>query len=352
MMRASPHHAIREDWLALAQNEPIIAPEQPIFAAHHHLWDRPQSRYLAEDFQRDLAGGHDIRASLYVQCRTGYRSDGLPALQPVGEVETIRRWSADFPRHPVGIVAFADLQLGAGVAPVLEALIDAGCGSVRGIRNSTAFHADPVVRSNPIPAVDGLLRSEAFLQGARVLSDKGLCLDVWAYQTQLADVYELARTLPDLTVVVDHCGGPLGVGPHRRDCQQNFQAWRSALARLAELPNTRIKIGGFGLSVMGFEYADQSVPPHSHLLAGDWRPYFEACLELFGSARGMFESNFPVDKGQFGYSTVWNAFKRLSAGLDAASRDDLFWRSAARCYGIDTEIFLKPNSQQIKEGDH
>jgi L-fuconolactonase len=352
MMRASPHHAVREDWLALAEPEHVIAPEQPILDAHHHLWDRPEGRYIAQDFARDLADGHDVRASLYVQCRTGYRQDGPEALAPVGEVETIRQWCAKTPQYPIGIVAFADLQLGDEVTAVLDALIDAGQGVVRGIRNATAFHPDPVVRSNPRPAVDGLLRSDAFVKGARVLAERGLCLDVWAYQTQLEEVFAVARALPQLTVVIDHCGGPLGVGPHRLDSPENFKNWRDSLARLASLPNTQIKIGGFGLSVMGFDYATQPLPPHSQRLASDWRPYFETCLELFGSNRAMFESNFPVDKGQFGYRTAWNAFKRLSANLDAASRDDLFWRSAAQCYGIDPETFTQPKTSQNHTGDH
>lgn len=338
MALRSPHYAVREDWLALAHEE-IIAPDQPILDAHHHLWDRPGSRYVAADFLQDVAQGHDIRASLYVQCRTGYRADGPVEFQPVGEVETIRDWSRDCPNHPVGIIAFADLQLGDAVRPVLDAVIEAREGRVRGIRNTTAHHPHPAVWSNPRPAPDGLLRSEAFKLGAKAVSDRGLCLDIWAYQSQLDEVQTLARALPELTIVLDHCGGPLGVGPYRRDDAETFREWRAALERVAELPNTRIKIGGFGLSVMGYDYARESTPPHSARLAADWAPYVDACLTLFGTERAMFESNFPVDKGQFSYLALWNAFKRLSADMSPDARADLFWRSAARCYGVDVQLF-------------
>jgi predicted TIM-barrel fold metal-dependent hydrolase len=336
---ASPHHIVREDWLALTQ-EDVLAPGQPIFDCHHHLWDRPEGRYRSAELMADVSAGHDVRASLYVQCRTGYRTHGPEALRPVGEVETVLDWTRGQDRFPAGIVAMADLQLGDGVGPVLEALIEAGQGRVTGIRNTTAWHADPAVRSNPNPPPEGLLRTDAFRDGARAVAAHGLSLDIWAYQTQLDEVRALAAAVPDLTIIVDHCGGPLGVGTHDRFDPDNFNAWRDALARVAALSNTRIKIGGFGLGVFGWRYADDAQPPCSATLAEDWHPWVETCLDLFGPDRGMFESNFPVDKGQVGYRTLWNAFKRLAAPLGRDEQDALFWRSAARAYGIDEQIFV------------
>ena len=113
----------------------------------------------------------------------------------------------------------------------------------------------------------------------------------------------------------------------------------TCLGAVAELPNTRIKIGGFGLTVSGYDYGRAPAPPHSSRLAADWAPYAETCIGLFGVERAMFESNFPVDKGQFSYVALWNAFKRLSAGLDSAARDRLFWRNAADCYRVGADHF-------------
>lgn len=335
---ASPHFIVREEWLALTR-EDILAPEQPILDAHHHLWDRPDGRYRSEELMADVGDGHDVRASVYVQCRTGYRVDGPEELRPVGEVETMLDWTRGHDQFPAGIVAMTDLQLGDQVRPVLEAMTNAGQGRVKGIRNTTAWHADPDVRSNPNPPPDGLMRSEAFLAGARAVADHGLSLDIWAYQTQLNEVRALAAAVPDLPIIVNHCGGPLGVGPHDRFDAENFRVWREAVASIAALPNTRMKIGGFGLGVMGWRYADASLPPLSKTLAQDWAPWVEACLDLFGPDRAMFESNFPVDKGQISYRTLWNAFKRLSASLDQDAQDDLFWRTAARTYDINQQIF-------------
>jgi len=335
---ASPHHIVREDWLALTQ-EDVLAPGQPIFDCHHHLWNRPEGRYRSEELMDDIGAGHDVRASLYVQCRTGYRTHGPEALRPVGEVETVLDWTRGHDRFPAGIIAMADLQLGDAVRPVLDALVEAGQGRVKGIRNTIAWHGDPAVRSNPNPPPEGLLRTDAFLDGARAVAAQGMTLDIWAYQTQLDEVRALAEAVPDLTVIVDHCGGPLGVGPHDRFDPDNFNAWRDALARVALLPNTRIKIGGFGLGVFGWHYADGALPPRSDTLAEDWRPWVLTCIDLFGPARAMFESNFPVDKGQVGYGALWNTFKRIAAPLTAEEQNALFWCSAARSYGIDEQIF-------------
>ena len=73
----------------------------------------------------------------------------------------------------------------------------------------------------------------------------------------------------------------------------------------------------------------------SHVLAALWRPYIETCIDAFGADRAMFESNFPVDRWGADYATLWNAFKRLSAGASAAEKRALFAGTAARTYGIE-----------------
>lgn len=163
-------------------------------------------------------------------------------------------------------------------------------------------------------------------------------MSLYTYQSQLDEVAAIARAVPDLRIVLDHCGGPLGRGDYRFDAPESFAHWRDGLARVAALPNTHIKIGGFGLAVMGRDYGAEPRPPHSRDLAHDWAPHVETCIALFGPERAMFESNFPVDKGQFSYRALWNAFKRLCTHAGEAERADLFWRSAQRIYGLDPEL--------------
>ena len=199
---SSPHVPVREAWLAQLREE-ILEPDLPIVDPHHHLWDRPGARYLFEELLGDTASGHDIRATVFVQCRSMYRAGGPEELRSLGETEFVAGVAAQSAsgqygrlRACAGIVGMADLMLGDAVAPVLEAHLRAAGGRLRGIRNSTAWHASDEVRSNPIKPPPGLLMEPAFRRGVGRLRDAGLSLDVWAYHTQLAEVVDLARAFP------------------------------------------------------------------------------------------------------------------------------------------------------------
>ena len=336
----SPHIAVRPEWLAMRQ-EDILLPEQAIVDPHHHLWDRPGGRYLLPELMADVSTGHDVRATVYVQCRSMYRSGADPSLQPVGEVEFANGIAAQAAsglygpcRACAGIVGCADLTLGDRVEPVLDALQCAGNGRLRGIRNQTAWHADARITSNPVPPRPGLLLDPEFREGARRLARFGLTLDIWAYHTQLSAVADLVRACPDTDFVLDHLGGPVRIGPYRGKDEEVFSAWKQSMAILAALPNVVVKLGGLCMKVGGFDWHLDPRPPSSLDLAHAFRPYVMTAIELFGPGRAMFESNFPVDKGMVGYAVLWNAFKRLTADHSDAERDDLFCRTAARVYGI------------------
>ena len=216
--------------------------------------------------------------------------------------------------------------------------MEAGGGRFRGVRMPVAAHPDPTVRSNPVPAPEGLMVSKPFVEAARQLSRLGLSLDIWAYQTQLDEVATLARRLPELTIVLDHAGGPLGVGsypsPHSDHNSIHRQAWRDGLARLAELPNVMLKIGGFGMPIMGFSFNTGKTPPNSQHLADAIAPDVDACIERFTPSRCMLESNFPVDKGSISYGVLWNAYHRLTASWSQEERNAMFHDTATRVYRL------------------
>ncbi len=327
---SSPHIPVRPEWLGL-RHEPPLPFEAPIIDAHHHLWDRPGSRYLAPELQKDIAEAGGIAATIYVQCRSFYRTEGPEELRPVGEVEHVARVAAEAaaaggPRLCAAIVGGADLRLGDQVAPVLEAMQQAGDGRLRGIRNPLAWHPDPAIRSSPILPPPGLMADRQFRDGVAWLARLGLTLDLWVYQTQLGEVLALASAFPDVSIVLNHLGGRLG------DAQD--ASWRAGLHALSRLPNVYLKLGGMGMPVLGYRFHEAPLPPSSAVLAQAWRPTIMACIEMFGPERCMFESNFPVDKGMFGYGAVWNAFKRLTEGFTPAERAALFGGTACRVYGL------------------
>ena len=338
--QAAPHLPVREEWLA-QRRERILDPGLPIVDAHHHLWDRPGARYLFDELLRDAGSGHDVRATVYVQARSMYRAEGAEELRSLGETEFangVAARSASGLYGPIracaGIVGMVDLMLGDAVTPWLELHIRAAGDRFRGVRNQTAWHASPEINSNPVPPRPGLLSEPAFRRGAARLVEHGLSLDLWAYHTQLDEVLALARALPKLTLVLDHCGGPLGAGPYQARREEVFAEWSSRMRLLAGCPNVVVKLGGLGMAVNGFGFERQELPPSSEQLAATWHPYLDTCVEAFGPDRCMFESNFPVDKGGYGYAVLWNAFKRFGASVSAEERTALFSGTAIRTYRL------------------
>lgn len=326
---------VREDWLAL-HTEPVIDPELPIIDPHHHLWHRKGIRYLVPDLLADL-NGHNVTATVFVQCRSMYRTEGPEAMRPVGETEFVVKATQDLapgqPRVAAGIVCMADLMLGDDVVPVLEAQIEAGKGRMRSVRNMTSSH--PAVASMFGRMPEHRLLDPTWRKGAAHLARHGLMYDVYAFHTQLDEVADLARSLPDLTIVLNHLGTPLNTGPYENRRQEAFAEWSAAMARVAQCPNVVLKVGGFGIHVIGLDFHKQATPPDSQTLAEAFKPYAHTCIELFGVERCMFESNFPVDKGQFSYGAMWNAFKRLTSGASDYEKAQLFSGTAARVYQLD-----------------
>jgi predicted TIM-barrel fold metal-dependent hydrolase len=270
------------------------------------------------------------------------RAGGPAALAPLGEVEFVTGIAAmsesgiyGSARACAGIVAGADLQLGDQVTPVLELMAHSAGGRLRGVRNPVVWHSSPDVQSSTAsPPPKGLMADTAFRKGVVQLGLLGLSLDVWAYHTQLGEIYELAKANPKVTVIVDHFGGPVGVGPHAAEMSDMFKQWRAGIALVASLPNTVIKMGGAGMPVFGIRFDQAPTPPASEQLAVAWRAYFETCVEFFGVDRCMFESNFPVDKGMFSYQVLWNGFKRLAKDYSATEKTAMFSGTAERVYRL------------------
>jgi predicted TIM-barrel fold metal-dependent hydrolase len=320
-------------WLALHQEHPLDR-EQAIVDPHHHLWDRGGHTYLAKEFRTDIADS-GVVASVYVECLSAYRQDGPPELRPVGETEFVaRQVPANSPFGIArGIVGYADLSLGGGAAEVLDAHEEAAGTRFKGVRYATAWDADAAIHGS-YSTHRGMLHEASVVSAARVLEQRGLTLDTWLYFHQLDDVRSLARACPALSIVIDHCGGLVGIGRYAAQRAQVFDAWRANLQGFGSLSNVVLKFGGLAMPLAGFAWKSREVPPSSEDLAAAWRPYFDVCLEVFGPQRCMFESNFPVDRSGCSYTVVWNAFTRLARRLPVEERAALFERTARRIYRL------------------
>jgi len=339
--------------------ETILEPDLPIVDPHHHLWDHrsygaaqgPEHpfmtaiadarRYLLHDLLADTGSGHNVVATVFVECGAMYRADGPVDLRVVGETEFVNGVAAmsasglyGETRACAGIVSRADLALGDGVKPVLEAHIAAGGGRFRGIRNSASFEADKEVLG-PLNRVEaGLYLSDDFRKGFQHLAPLGLSFDAWLLEPQLPDVIDLARAFPDTTIVLDHVGTPLGRASYSGRLEERFGVWRDNIRELAKSQNVVVKLGGLAMAFCNFPsfLAEPRAP--SEQLAREWAPYIETCIGAFGPERCMFESNFPVDMGSCTYATLWNAFKRIAQGYSAEEKASLFSGTAKNVYRL------------------
>jgi predicted TIM-barrel fold metal-dependent hydrolase len=332
-------HAPDAAWLNKAAAEPILDPDLPIIDTHHHLWQRPDHRYLLHELLADLRGGHNVVATVFLQCHAMYRTSGPEELRPVGETEFVAGIAAmsesggyGSPRVAAGIVGYADLTLGDRVESVLEAHIRAGGGRFRGVRHSGNWDADPII-GNGAPG-PGVYRRADFRAGLARLAALGLSLDAWVFHTQLAEVIDLARAFPATNIIMGHVGGVLGYGPYAGRRDEVFASWKASVTELAKCPNVTMKLGGMMMRAALYDYGAAERPVTSEELATSWRPYMETCIELFGPRRCMFESNFPVEKMGIGWAGLWNAFKRIAASASADEKLALFHDTAERVYRL------------------
>jgi predicted TIM-barrel fold metal-dependent hydrolase len=344
-----------------AMQEPILEPQLPIIDPHHHLWDRTpvlaqipapshdfermlqlSPRYLLDELLADMRTGHNVLATVYLECGSMYRSGGPAAFKPVGETEFVNgiaAMSASGLYGPVracaGIVGHVDLTQGDACVAVLEAHIAAGGGRFRGIRHSASYDADPAVLGPLARTPTGLYRSEAFREGFKHLAPMGLSFDAWLLEPQLDELIDLARAFPDTAIILDHVGTPLGIGAYQGQRQARFEVWHRSILQVASLANVTVKLGGLAMPFAGFDSFMASPPASSATLAAEWKPYIETCIAAVGPERCMFESNFPVDRGTCSYDVLWNAFKRLAAGYSADEKTALFSGTARRVYRLE-----------------
>jgi L-fuconolactonase len=167
-----------------------------------------------------------------------------------------------------------------------------------------------------------------------VLGRGGYVFDAWVYHPQLPLLRDLARNAPETTIVVNHLGGPLRIGPYRRN-EEAMLHWRRDIEQLGAQPNVVLKLGGIGMDhLFDLGWTSLEQPPNSMLVAQRWRDEIRACIEAFGPSRCMFESNYPVDRQSLPYSVIWNAFQIIAEVFDEADKDSLFRPTATRTYGI------------------
>jgi predicted TIM-barrel fold metal-dependent hydrolase len=305
------------------------------------LWKRPEHRYLIDELLADTGSGHNIAQTVFIECGSMYRADGPVEMKPVGETEFVNGTAAmsasgqfGKSRLCAGIVGHADLRLGDKVARVLEAQIAAGNGRFRGIRHSVTWDASDAFAKARTSPPKGQMADPTWRAGFARLAPLNMSFEAWLYHPQLLELADLARAFPNTTIILNHVGGPLGIGPYKGKEKETFAQWKQGIMEVAKAPNVVVKLGGLGMLFGVFDFHARPKPPTSTELATAYRPYIETCIEAFGPDRGMFQSNFPPDGVSSSYPVLWNAFKRLAAGYSADEKAKMFSGTARRAYRL------------------
>jgi len=330
-------------WLSQV-NEEIIDPQRPIIDPHHHLWQNKKNipNYELDNLWGDTRSGHNIIGTVFVECSTNYRKGGPEQMRSVGETDyvasaaevSLRQTSSGHP--PIlGIVSHADLRLGADVQEVLDAHHNAANGLLRGIRHSAAYYPDPPAVDRYAGRVEHLMLRKDFRQGFAKLAPAGLTFDAWLLHPQICELTELARAFPETTIIFDHFGGPLGIGPYKDRQADIFSQWKRDVAELARCKNVVAKLGGLAMMINGWGWDTRATPATSDEIVAAHEGYYLHMIDCFGPARCMFESNFPVDKASVSYGVLWNAFKKIAERFTENEKTAMFRSNAERIYRLD-----------------
>ena len=175
--------------------------------------------------------------------------------------------------------------------PVLEALQAASPNRFHGIRHGVTWDPHPKVQSRE---TERKLADENYRAGARVLTRMGLSLDIFLYFPQLPELADFAKAIPELTIILNHIGGLMRVGPYANRDDEVLATWRTGISAVAACPNVNMKLGGMGMPWPGFDWHARNTPAGSEEVAESMGPFMTYCIEQFGPERCMLRKQLPA----------------------------------------------------------
>ena len=288
-------------------------PAFPVIDTHLHVWDPQRLNYtwmkgsellnrpyLVEDYQRDC-GSLEVEAMVFVEC---YCDFGPASGQYIEEIEFVEDEARRDPRIK-GIVPMAPLERGSAVAPMLEEMV-ARFPKVRGIRRIIEFDADP----------RGLALSPGFIEGVNLLETFGMHFEINVNHTQMDIVLDFVKHIPNVPMVLDHCGKPGIKGGH-------IDQYRRQIGELAQHPNIICKLSDLPVE------AD-----HSNWTEGDLRPFIDATVEAFGIDRLIYAGDWPVCLQAASIPRYVEVLDHALSGLSETERRKFYRENANRFYRL------------------
>lgn len=286
--------------------------------AHHHLWDLKAVHYpwlMAQGVPRFFGDPRPIQRDYLLD---EFRADATPlgmngsvhiqvgADDPMQEARWVHATSAAHPDWPLAQVVFCDLR-----ADDLPKRLDAYqvMSSVRGVRQIVGRAPEEDAETG----TNDLLDDPRFLEGLRLVGQRGLSFDLQLIPELMGKTAELLVSVPETRIALCHAGSP-----HDRS-SAGLKSWAKALEQLSVLPNVTCKLSGLGM--------------FDHIwTTARIRGIVETCLEQFGPSRLMFGSNFPVDSLYSDYARIVEAFREI---LPEDTHGHVFQDTASEFYGLE-----------------
>jgi predicted TIM-barrel fold metal-dependent hydrolase len=236
--------------------------------------------------------GQNVIKSVHVEADSG-------ASDPVDETVWLES-VAETRGHPHALVVMCDISR-PGSERELERHLEAS-PRVRGIR----------LRAHPDDT--GAI---AFQAGYRALGRLGLSYELNASPGVLGLAARFAASYPDVRLIVGHAGFPM-----QRDAEY-MTRWRTEMAELARLEHAACKVSGF--ATVDHDWTVDSL-----------RPWVLSCIELFGTDRVMFGTDWPVASLFATYMETVDAWRRIvsDVGLSRKEQERVLYRNAERIYSL------------------
>ena len=298
--------------------------ELPIIDAHHHFWDLSMRRHpwLAPDAMIPFRYGD------YSSIKRNFMPDDYRALtgphQVVATVTMEGEWDEDHLVEESDWMTRVAEQHGAPAAHVARAYLHradaadvlaahASFPIVRGIRHKPAAAPSPDRIEHAAPAS---MSDPAWRRGYGELAKNGLHFELQAPWWHADELLDLIAAYPETPVVINHTFLPADRSP------EGLHGWRAAMKRAASAPQTTLKLSGIGLTGRAWSLDDN-------------RAIIRDSIEIFGTDRCMFASNFPVDGLCGSFETIYAGYKQATADLPLADRLKLFHDNAVRVYRLN-----------------
>jgi len=275
----------------------LLGPEQPrIFGPYSAI----KRDYLIDEYLKDIAN-QNITKSVYVQANWSPNW----FLDEAAWVQSI----SDATGWPQGIVAFADFTA-SDVSTQLKNLSQ--FKSIRGIRQQLHWHEKPEYRFAQSPNLAG---NRTFQSNVALLAEYGWCFDLQVFPGQYASAESLVQACPDVTFIVQHAG-------MIEDTSENgWHAWCKAMSVLAANPNVYVKLSGLGTFIHRVD--------HQHI-----QSVIRKTIEIFGSNRCMFGSNFPIEKLWCSYDELLSTYFNVLSDFDSEDVNAIFYDTANAVYRL------------------